>query len=53
MNLTLIFILSGVIRYSLSVSKYSSLIQHSIEVSTPLNSLKRGEKLKISIEEFF
>lgn len=38
------FGIAGAIRYLLMVSKYSSFIRNRVEVSTPLNSWKRGKQ---------
>lgn len=43
MNKRLLYslVLSGAIRYFISISKYSKSIENHVEVSTPLNSFKR------------
>lgn len=44
-KLALSLALGGVIRYLLSISKYSKSIENRVEVSTPLNSFKRRKLL--------
>lgn len=46
------FVIAGIIRYLLIVSKYSTLIQNRVEVSTPLNSWKRGKYHKIKNPQY-
>jgi len=41
-NITTSFVIAGLIRYLLIISKYAQIIQNRIEISTPLNSWKRG-----------
>jgi len=40
-NITTSFVIAGLIRYLLIISKYAQIIQNRIEISTPLNSWKR------------
>lgn len=40
-NLTGSFAIAGIIRYLILVSKYATLVQNRVEISTPLNSWKR------------
>lgn len=41
-NIYACFAVAAVLRYALLVSKYAGLIQQRVEISTPLNSWKRG-----------
>lgn len=41
-NIITCFLIAGIIRYLLIISKYAILIRNRIEISTPLNSWKRG-----------
>ncbi|KAG4074147.1 hypothetical protein HA402_014352 [Bradysia odoriphaga] len=40
-NITTSFVIAGLIRFLLIISKYAQIIQNRIEISTPLNSWKR------------
>jgi phosphatidylinositol glycan class U len=46
MNKKLVYslVISGAIRYFISISKYSKSIENHVEISTPLNSFKRCKK---------
>lgn len=50
MNKRLLYslVLSGAIRYFISISKYTQSIENHVEVSTPLNSFKRCKFQKMS-----
>lgn len=47
-NLVYSLILSGTIRYFISISNYAKAIENHVEVSTPLNSLKKCKFALIS-----
>lgn len=53
MNKQLVYSLaiSGGIRYILSISKYANGIENRVEVSTPLNSFRRGNIYIHSLED--
>lgn len=51
MNKKLVYslLLSGAIRYFISISSYAKTIQNHVEVSTPLNSFKRCKLIAIGL----
>lgn len=52
-NLLPSFAIAGAIRYLLIISKYADIIRNRIEISTPLNSWKRGNINFISKDTLF
>lgn len=54
MNKGLVYslLLSGAIRYFISISKYSKSIENHVEISTPINSFKRRKFVIFDLLKF-